>query len=113
MMPTSHPDPHAEQGPTPSVSFNKLEGFADFVGAQTEARDRDPQVSQIVLRYGQFNAWRTGLPTGVPKLGQVIIGSGHSIWAHSLEPALVQNDRVILVTWGTAQAVILGKLVIT
>ena len=108
------PDPNTQTpaGVLQGASFDKMSGFTNFIGVQREATARDPSVPQVIVRYAQFTGWEaTG--TGRPRVAKVSIGGGHYLWGHSLEPALNPNDRVVMLTWGTAQALILGKLVIT
>jgi len=108
--------PDASQTPSGQVQgapLDKLLGFQNFLGVNIESAARDTMAAQIIIRYAVFAEWRT-VPApvaGSPRLAKVSIGGQHYIWAHSLEPTLAAGNKVILLTWGTAQAVVLGKIV--
>jgi hypothetical protein len=102
-------------GAVKGPSFDKLDGFKDFLGVQSESSDRDNTVPQVVLRYGIFRGWRPNTPTGQPHLAMVDVGGGNTIYAHVVHtdptyPTLPTDSRVVVMTWGVAQAILLGRL---
>jgi len=117
-MPDLNPRPGEVSKVAQGPAFDKLGGFNDFINVHSEGRDRNNSAQNITIRYGRFIGWRYATSTGQPQLARIDIGGGNELVVPTVESNLTgtgipgQGDRVIVLTWGVAHGVVLGKLLI-